>query len=365
MPPKVAASRRPKRVEAAPESDVERFLLSELQFSRSTYVPWGKEVVRAIDFDDCLKLVEVFEVKSQLGANVNAQVTASNYGGYIWTAWLHKLQGDTALHMAVRQRKMMCTYMLLAMGAATDIENQNGETASDLCLKRFGREIRDLRKEAFRELLQRIDPSQYGLFPKVSDNFPTVEQEAFSLLNDGRILYTELPQCFSYADIIPDPKGAARAKREKWVIRFDQKTKRKYKYNEWTGEIVWLEEKKNALGLAEIEFKELIQEDKWVIRFDDSGNKYYLNETTGESTWEIPEAFKSKRAVQKKKIADEAAEDSNYEFKPAGESDDEDEKVQMELLRKERVKEELEKSQAESKRLAAIEEKLRKEREEI
>jgi hypothetical protein len=69
--------------------------------------------------------------------------------------------------------------------------------------------------------------------------------------------------------------------------------------------------------------------------------------------------------ASKKKIADEAAEDSNYEFKPAGESDDEDEKVQMELLRKERVKEELEKSQAESKRLAAIEEKLRKEREEI
>ena len=358
MAPKVqqlkAKARKP---DVGPESDVERYLLQELRFSRSGYVPWGKEIVRAIDFDDCLKLAEVFEFKAQLGAHVDVQVTASNYGGYIWTAWLHKLQGDTALHMAVRQRKMMCVYMLLAMGAATDILNQSGETASDVCLKKFGREIRLLQKESFRELLLRIDPSHFPRFPRSSDNYCTIENEAWALMNDGRVLYSELPKCFSYADIVPDPKAAPRNKREKWVIRYDQNTKRKYKFNEWTGEIVWLEEKKTTLGLAEIEFKELIQEDKWVIRFDDSGNKYYLNETTGESTWEMPEAFKSKKAAAERKLA--AEEDSDYEIEA------EDEKTQMEILRKQRIAAELETSQAEAKRLAALEEKARIEREAI
>ena len=371
MPPKAvaakaSATRRQGRVDPEPESDVERFLQTELRFSRSTYVPWGKEVVRAIDFDDCLKLVEVFEVKAQLGAHVDVQVTASNYGGYIWTAWLHNLQGDTALHMAVRQRKTMCVYMLLAMGAATDIENQGGETAGDLCLKKYRRDVKELHKEAFRELVTKIDPAQYKMFPKSGpDNYPTIGQEALSLLREGRVIYTELPKCFSYSDIIPDPKAAPRQKKEKWVIRYDQNTKRKYKYNEWTGEIVWLEEKKMVNGFEKIDFKELIQEDKWSIRFDDSGNKYYLNETTGESTWEIPEAFKSKNAAKKKADAAKAAEDAEYEFKPAGDSDDEDEKVQMEILRKQRIQEELERSQAEAKRLAALEEKARLAREEI
>lgn len=342
-------------------TDMERFLWEELRFSRSTYVPWGKEIVRALDFDDCLRLVEVFEVKAQLGAHVDVQVTANNYGGYIWTAWLHKLQGDTALHMAIRQKKLMCTYMLLAMGAATDIENRSGQTAEELCLKKLKRDVRDLKKEAFRQLIPQIDPRRFVELPKSTPgaNYRTIAQEATALIYDGRTLYSELPKCFSYDDIIPDPKGAARPPKGRWVIRYDQNSKRQYKYNEWTGEIIWMDrpKKANEFGLAEIEFKELIVEDKWSIRFDEEGNKYYLNETTGESTWEMPESFKSKRA-KAKADADAEAEESDYEIA------EEDEEAQMRLLKRQREAEEQEKSQAEAKRKAASEEKERLKREE-
>ena len=131
-------------------------LLQDLRFSKSSYMPWGRLVVRAIDFDDCLQLVKVFETMANLGAQVDVRATGDNYGGYAWTHFRHNFIGDTALHLALRcvqgvcaslvsrlssshtltspsppcrQKKLKCAYMLFALGASSDIENDKGETA--------------------------------------------------------------------------------------------------------------------------------------------------------------------------------------------------------------------------------------------
>ena len=62
----------------------------------------------------------------------HSQATVDNYGGHAWTHYRHNFIGDTALHLALRQRKLKCAYMLLALGASSDIENAKGETAADL-----------------------------------------------------------------------------------------------------------------------------------------------------------------------------------------------------------------------------------------
>ena len=109
-------------------------LLQDLRFSKSSYMPWGRVVIRAIDFDDCLKMVHTFETQSNLGADVNAQATIDNYGGHAWSHWRHNFVGDTALHFSLRQNKLKCAYMLLALGASGDIENGSGTTAADLAM---------------------------------------------------------------------------------------------------------------------------------------------------------------------------------------------------------------------------------------
>lgn len=230
MPPKSPAQRTAPKAGTkktdlnAPASNLERALQDEMRFSRSNYVPWGKEVIRALDRDDCLKLVEVFEVKAQLGAHMDVQVSADNYGGYIWTPWLHKFRGDTALHLALRQKKINCVYMLLALGAATDIENHVQQTAGDLCIKTFQHDIGKFQREAFRQLVTVIDPRRYTEMPRVTPvNYRSIAQEAWSLVNDGRVVFTELPECLKYSDILPDAKRAPIPKKANWLTRYDQK----------------------------------------------------------------------------------------------------------------------------------------------
>jgi len=75
-------------------SAVEMKLLQDLRFSKSSYNPWGRQIIRAIDGDDCLALIHVFETQGNLGAEVNAQVS-DHYGGHVWTANIHNFVGDT------------------------------------------------------------------------------------------------------------------------------------------------------------------------------------------------------------------------------------------------------------------------------
>lgn len=101
-PASAGGGKMQRKQEYKMRSAVEMKLLQDLRFSKSSYMPWGRLVVRAIDFDDCLQLVKVFETMANLGAQVDVRATGDNYGGYAWTHFRHNFIGDTALHLALR-----------------------------------------------------------------------------------------------------------------------------------------------------------------------------------------------------------------------------------------------------------------------
>ncbi len=168
------------------KSGVQYKLEQDLRFSQRGFVNWGRQIIRAIDFDDCITLVDVFIEKPHLGALVDTVATAEEYGGHIWTAYMHRFVGDTALHMAIRQMKIKCVYMLLALGASGDIENAKGETPDDLAQLHLGETIHELQKKAFREVLPLVDPTVFSHLPAKSPlthvNFPSIEREAWKLM---------------------------------------------------------------------------------------------------------------------------------------------------------------------------------------
>ena len=61
------------------------------------------------------------------------------------------------------------------------------------------------------------------------------------------------------------------------------------------------------LGPVEKEEREIVAppplEEKWAMAFDENGQKYYTNIGTGESQWEMPDAFKSKETLEAEKKA--------------------------------------------------------------
>ena len=94
---------------------------------------------------------------------------------------------------------------------------------------------------------------------------------------------------------------------------------------------------------------------QWVMAFDDSGKKYYYNEVTGESQWEMPDEMKSAKQLEaeakEKWKQDRIAQglpvdgDEEYDYKPKGESDDEDEDAMIQSAQgKARIQEEQEKA---------------------
>ena len=290
---------------------------------------------------------------------MDAQATSEEYGGHTWTAWITNFVGDTALHMALRQNKMKCVYMLIAMGACTDIENCRGQTAEDL-IKQKGFTIRQLELNAFRVVLPQIPVTSFRHLPKRSPhtaaNFPSVEREAWDLMEQGRNIYVEVPKCFAYDDIIPDPK-TFKDKPRKWATRFDAKAKRWYRVDAYSGDVEWLEEqpKKKVNPMDEITLTAPPTSKKqWVMAFDDSGKKYYYNEVTGESQWEMPDEMKSAKQLEaeakEKWKQDRIAQglpvdsDEEYDYKPKGESDDEDEDAMIQALKAKRIQEEQEKA---------------------
>ena len=336
-------------------------LREDLKFSKSTYLPWGRLVIRAIDFDDCAAMCKVFEEKRELGANVDEQSTSENYGGHTWTAWITSFVGDTALHMALRQNKMKCVYMLIAMGACVDIENCRGQTAEDM-IRDKGLKLRQLELDAFREVIPQIDPTTFRHLPKRSPhtaaNFPSVEREAWDLMEQGRNMYQEVPACFAYDDIIPDVKKF-KEKPRKWATRFDAKTQRKYRIDAYTGDIEWLahEPKKKVIN-TDASFVKAPPSSKkeWTMAFDESGKKYYYNTVSGESQWETPDEMKSKTQLEaeaKERRKQERREqglpedsDEEYSYKKDGESDSDDEEAKIQALRAQREREETEKAEA-------------------
>ena len=61
---------------------------------------------------------------------------------------INVFEGDTALHLAIKQKKMKSIYSLLLMDADTTIRNAKGENAEDLSLRLLNKSIRTLKNES-------------------------------------------------------------------------------------------------------------------------------------------------------------------------------------------------------------------------
>eukprot|EP01031_Cornospumella_fuschlensis_P033091 gene33091-40030_t len=73
------------------------------------------------------KLIDPSDPKNK-DVNINAQTDTMGYLGYLWTVEVHKYLGDTLLHYALRERKLLCVYMLLYMDADPHIPNAKNVT---------------------------------------------------------------------------------------------------------------------------------------------------------------------------------------------------------------------------------------------
>jgi hypothetical protein len=189
-----------QKPEAIMRSPVEMRLMQDLRFSKSSYMPWGKQVIRAIDMDDCLTLIHVYETMASLGADVNARVYDNAFGGYVWTAYIHNFAGETALHMCLRQKKLKCAYMLLALGADANIENLKTppQTAADLMHVMYRKTVREMQLDAFRVVIPLLPIDRLQELPKRSTlthvNWKTIEKEAWDLMREGRSYHVDLPE---------------------------------------------------------------------------------------------------------------------------------------------------------------------------
>lgn len=71
----------------------ERVLQEQLRYSKTHYSTWGRDIIRAIDVDDPIRIIETLRSKKHLGADIDAQTDTKCYGGYAWTPWMHKFLG--------------------------------------------------------------------------------------------------------------------------------------------------------------------------------------------------------------------------------------------------------------------------------
>jgi len=146
--------------------DVEEWLTQQLKHGKANYNRWGRMVLRAIDVDDGLALIDIFiHKKDVLGSNINVQATIRGYEGHIWTAWIHNHIGDTALHIAIKQKRMVCIYALLLINADVSLRNEDGETAAELCDRIIGIPLKTLHGDARQGLSPCIDPRSFSKLP--------------------------------------------------------------------------------------------------------------------------------------------------------------------------------------------------------
>jgi hypothetical protein len=91
--------------------------------------------------------------------------------------------------------------MLLLLKAKTDIPNASNINANDMCVSYFGTTAKNLEYEAHKFILHRTNLKD---LPKLPDSvrYRNIEKEAWKLMEQGRILYSELPKSFAGDDAI-------------------------------------------------------------------------------------------------------------------------------------------------------------------
>lgn len=188
-----------------PGSSIEQFIATELKHGKGYEahdLSWGRKVIQAIDVDDCVTLGELVDSDCNPKANINAQTTVLGYEGYLWTIRIHCFLGDTALHYAIRNRKLLSIYMLLFMKADVTIANQQGVTPQQLLLETYKTDSANMTYDAKRYIINNIDPLSLKRLPRTF-RCSRVEEEAWRLIRHGRLLYHELPQALQRAEVNP------------------------------------------------------------------------------------------------------------------------------------------------------------------
>lgn len=75
-----------------------------------------------------------------------------DYGGYVWTEWMHPHFGDTALHIALKWKRHRAVKALLSLRPNWTVPNEAGTTAEELVLRVYdGKDIATLKDEQERE----------------------------------------------------------------------------------------------------------------------------------------------------------------------------------------------------------------------
>ena len=99
--------------------------------------------------------------------------------------------------MSMRQGKLSCVYMLILLNADSTIVNTKGERPDVMCQTLFdGKTIDNMEFEAVRMIQVRMkDPNGFEGMPQEFSFQSHVADEAWRLMWEGRMMYTELPKC--------------------------------------------------------------------------------------------------------------------------------------------------------------------------
>lgn len=248
---------------------------------------WGRSVIRAIDMDESIAL---YNTMQEPEANIDTQIDVLGYAQYLWTTIVHKYLGDTALHLAIRQRKMMCVHMLLRLNARFDIANAAGETADQLCVKMFGTTAKNLQYEAVKFLLHRTPLKDISKLPD-DPRYRHIDKEAWKLMEQGRVLYTELPKSLGGADPILD-KHLCLIRKNYLSFNLPKKAASPSTPTQPAPDTSAAEPASNTSGTDGAQTLS-VSNGGWVAALDNDGNQYYYNEETGESSWDKPAGFRS------------------------------------------------------------------------
>jgi hypothetical protein len=171
----------------------------ELKHGKSNLadVQWGRKVIQSIDIDDYITLSQLMNKKLHPNYDINIQTNIRGYAGYLWTISIHQFLGDTALHFALRSKKLYCVYMLIYLDADVNILNEAGERPLDMLQGIYNMTYENMKFDAKRQLIKKTHPKKLEHLPKdflQPASSVSVEREAWNLMQQGCLLYSNLPE---------------------------------------------------------------------------------------------------------------------------------------------------------------------------